>query len=145
MGDGIRIRWRITRSRGCAPSTETVWKRSQTAGCALGAAPAAGTDVTVTGYAAGVGGGPASCRAPQSRKRRRFPSLRCGGLVAGTTGAPWITGSMVSGVIGGLDGGGCDERSRIRRRSTVRWPHLLARAEAGGPGDAAPAVFDDGC
>ena len=61
-------------------------------------------------------------------------------------GAPWIDGSTVTGVIGGLDGGGCEDESvsysppfddAIKR--------LLARAEAGGPADDAPTVFDDDC
>ncbi len=114
-------------------------------GLRLGTTPAAGTDVTVTGYAAGVGGGPATCRAPTEPARQGFPVLRCGGLVAGFSGAPWITGSVVSGVIGGLDGGGCADEVSYSAPFDGAVAALLARAEAGGPGDEVPTVFDDGC
>lgn len=114
-------------------------------GLRLGTTPAAGTDVTVTGYAAGVGDGQATCRAPTEPARQGFSVLRCGGLVAGFSGAPWITGSMVSGVIGGLDGGGCADEVSYSAPFDGAVAALLARAEAGGPGDEVPTVSDDGC
>ena len=64
---------------------------------------------------------------------------------AGFSGAPWITGSTVSGVIGGLDGGGCDDEVSYSPPFDDAVTALLARAEAGGPGDGAPTAFDDGC
>lgn len=113
-------------------------------GLRLGTTPAPGTDVTVTGYAAGIGG-PMSCRVPTSPSRHGFPSLRCDGVVAGFSGAPWITGSTVSGVVGGLDGGGCADEVSYSPPFDGAVAALLERAEASGPGDRAPTVFDDGC
>lgn len=114
-------------------------------GLRLGAAPAPGDVVTVTGYAAGFGGGPSSCRAPARLGRQGFPSLHCDGVVGGFSGAPWMTGSTVSGVIGGLDGGGCADEVSYSPPFDESVVTLLARAEAGGPGDTVPTVFDDGC
>ena len=75
-----------------------------------------------------------------------FPSLRVRRVGRRPVGAPWIDGSTVTGVIGGLDGGGCETKaSRTRRRSTTPSTQLLRRAEAGGPADDAPTVFDDDC
>ena len=42
-----------------------------------------------------------------------FPALDCAELVDGLSGAPWIDGSTVTGVIGGL------ERRRLRRRKRL--------------------------
>lgn len=111
----------------------------------LGAAPAPGTRVTVTGYAAGVGGRPIGCQGITSVTTSGFPSLPCEGLVGGTSGSPWVTGSTVVGVIGGLDGGGCTENLSYSAPFDESTARLLARAEAGGPGDAAPTSYDDNC
>ena len=81
----------------------------------------------------------------QSLQGKGFRSLRCDGLVAGFSGAPWITGSVVSGVIGGLEGGGCADEVSYSAPFDGAVAALLARAEAGGPGDDVPTVFDDGC
>ena len=111
----------------------------------LGTAPAAGTRVTVTGYAAGVGGTPISCQAATGMTRDGYPSLACGGLVGGTSGSPWITDSTVTAVIGGLEGGGCHAYLSYSSPFDEHTARLLARAEAGGPGDRAPTDYDDGC
>jgi Trypsin len=114
-------------------------------GLVLGSAPKPGTVVTVTGYELGVGGGPIGCTAPTGSGPSGFPSLPCTGLVDGTSGAPWMTGSTVTGLVGGLDGGGCDENVSYSPPFDDRIGQLLARAEAGGPADKAPEVFDSGC
>jgi hypothetical protein len=114
-------------------------------GLRLGGAPEPGQAVTVIGYAAGPGGGPAACQAPAAEAREGFPELHCDGVVAGFSGAPWITGSTVSGLIGGLDGGGCTEEISYSPPFGDAIAALVSRAQAGGPGDAAPASFDDGC
>jgi len=115
-------------------------------GLALGPAPEPGTVVSVTGYGMGAGGGPIGCRTSTATPTQGFPALDCAELINGLSGAPWIEGSTVTGLIGGLDGGGCEDESvsysppfddAIKR--------LLARAQAGGPADVAPTVFDDGC
>lgn len=113
-------------------------------GLRLGTAPRPGTAVTVTGYASGSGG-PTSCVAPIAIERQGFPSLNCDGLVAGFSGAPWIDGATVRGLVGGLDGGGCLDEVSYSPPFGDAVAALLARAEAGGPGDRAPTVFDDGC
>jgi hypothetical protein len=92
-----------------------------------------------------VGGGPISCRAATAVSDGGFPELPCAGLVAGVSGAPWITGSVVTGLVGGLDGGGCQEDVSYSPPFDGQTAALLARAQAGGPGDAAPGDVDDGC
>lgn len=114
-------------------------------GLALGSGPGVGADVTVTGYALGVGGGPIGCTARTTARERGFPSLRCPGLVDGTSGSPWTTGSTVVGVIGGLEGGGCEENVSYTPPFDDSIKQLMARAEAGGPGDDPPTVFSDDC
>jgi hypothetical protein len=114
-------------------------------GLRLGGAPEPGQAVTVIGYPAGLGGGPAACQAQAAAAREGFPALHCDGVVAGFSGAPWITGSTVSGLIGGLDGGGCVDEVSYSPPFDDALASLVSRAQAGGPGDAAPASFDDGC
>lgn len=114
-------------------------------GLRLGFAPKAGTVVTVTGYPMGDGGGPVGCRAPTAKETKGFPSLPCEGIVGGLSGAPWVTGSTVTGLIGGLDGGGCQDESSYSPPFDEAITRLLARAEAGGPADDVPTVFDDDC
>lgn len=114
-------------------------------GLTIGLAPKPGTEVTVTGYGLGVGGDPIGCKAVTELAPGGFPLLPCGGLVDGTSGAPWTTGQVVTGLIGGLDGGGCDENISYSPPFDGALAALLARAEDGGPADSAPAVFDDDC
>jgi len=114
-------------------------------GLTLGPAPTPGTVVTVTGYAMGVGGGPIGCHAATAPAAKGFPSFACGALADGLSGSPWIRDSTVVGLIGGLDGGGCDENVSYSPPFDHAIRQLLARAETGGPADAAPTVFDDDC
>jgi hypothetical protein len=114
-------------------------------GLQLGREPKPGTTVTVTGYGEGVGGGPIACRAPTAATRDGFPSLPCAGLVDGLSGAPWMTGSTVEGVIGGLHGGGCNDDVSYSPPFDGQIAALLARAGTGGPGDAAPSAPDGDC
>jgi hypothetical protein len=114
-------------------------------GLTIGAAPKRGTVVEVTGYGMGVGGGPIGCKATTELAPGGFPSLRCAGLTDGTSGAPWTAGPTVTGLVGGLDGGGCDENVSYSPPFGDGLVALLARAEAGGPGDPAPTAFDNDC
>ena len=115
-------------------------------GLKLGHAPTPGTIITVTGYGAGVGGGPIGCRTATATPTKGFPALDCAELVDGLSGAPWIDGSTVTGVIGGLNGGGCaDESISYSPPFDDAVTRLLVRAEAGGPADDAPTMFDDDC
>ena len=74
-----------------------------------------------------------------------FPRCRAKDWSDGTSGAPWVSGSTVIGVIGGFEGGGCTENLSYSAPFDEHTAQLLARAEAGGPGDTAPADFDDTC
>jgi hypothetical protein len=115
-------------------------------GLTLGTAPKQGTVVAVTGYGMGVGGGPIGCRTATLAPRKGFPALDCAELVDGVSGAPWIDGSTVTGLVGGLNGGGCEDESiSYSPPFDDAITRLLARAEAGGPADQAPTVFDDEC
>lgn len=120
-------------------------EREAGGGLAIGTAPKPGTVVKVTGYGLGVGGGPIGCTTATELAPGGFPSLPCSGLVDGTSGAPWRTGPTVTGLVGGLDGGGCDENVSYSPPFDDGVGALLIRAESGGPGDEAPAVFDDDC
>jgi Trypsin len=114
-------------------------------GLILGHAPKPGAVVTVTGYSTGIGGGPVSCTAITANETRGFPSLPCLGLADGLSGAPWIDKSTVTGIVGGLNGGGCDESVSYSPPFDDAVARLLARAEAGGPADEPPTVFADDC
>ncbi|MEH3141232.1 MAG: trypsin-like peptidase domain-containing protein [Mycobacterium kyogaense] len=114
-------------------------------GLHLGAAPVPGTDVTVVGYGAGIGGGPTACSAATAPPREGYPVVHCDGIVAGFSGAPWLVGSTVVGVIGGLDGGGCRDEVSYTPAFGDAVRALVTRAESDGPSDDPPASFDDGC
>lgn len=114
-------------------------------GLRLGSTPLPGAAVTVVGYPAGLGGGPAACRVPVGAEQQGFPELHCDGVVDGFSGAPWIDGSTVTGLIGGLDGGGCADEVSYSPPFGAAVGALISRAESGGTGDDAPALFDDGC
>ena len=111
----------------------------------LGTAPSRSTQVTVVAYPAGVGGLPIGCQANTGLSDGGYPELPCAGLADGTSGAPWISGSTVTGVIGGLHGGGCAENLSYTSPFDEHIAQLLARAQAGGPGDVPPTSFDDQC
>src|SRR5215213_6894658 len=130
---------RVARSGGGRVETEAG------GGLTIGTAPKPGTEVTVTGYGLGVGGGPIGCKDATESAPEGFPSLPGGGLIGGTSGSPWTIGSTVTGLVGGLDGGGCDENVSYSPPFDDTVVALMARAEEGGPSDAAPAVFDDDC
>ncbi len=100
----------------------------------LGSAPARGSRVNVVAYPAGVGGNPIGCQASTGVDDGGYPELPCAGLVEGTSGAPWISGSTVTGVIGGLHGGGCAENLSYSSPFDQHVIDLLARAEARWPG-----------
>jgi V8-like Glu-specific endopeptidase len=113
-------------------------------GLTIGSSPQPGTDVAVTGYGLGVGGAPVGCTARVTMDRG-YPEIRCAGLVDGTSGSPWLAGTTVVGITGGLDGGGCDETVSYTPPFGAAVVDLVARAEAGGPADDAPSAFEDDC
>jgi Trypsin-like peptidase domain len=111
----------------------------------LATAPAPGSRVSVTGYPSGVGGLPVGCQTTTAMTESGFPSVACEGLVDGTSGAPWISGTAVTGLTGGFEGGGCAENVSYSAPFDKRTVALLTRAEGGGPGDNAPADYQDPC
>jgi hypothetical protein len=111
----------------------------------LGSMPARGTRVSVIAYPAGVGGVPVGCQATTGLNAGGFPELPCAGLFDGTSGAPWISGSTIVGVIGGPHGGGCAENLSYSSPFDQHVTELLVRAEAAGPPDAPPSSYDDQC
>ena len=66
-------------------------------------------------------------------------------MVDGTSGSPWVSGSVITGLVGGLEGGGCQEDVSYSPPFDDAITRLLHRAEAGGPADVAPNDFDDEC
>lgn len=114
-------------------------------GLTLGSTPPAGTSVMVTGYPMGTGGDPLGCRGVTGLSDDGYPSLPCIGLTDGFSGAPWVVGSTEIGLIGGPDGGGCDDDLSFSPRFDDSVLELLARAEAGGAGDSAPSAYDSDC
>ena len=114
-------------------------------GLALGRAPAPGSVVTVTAYPLGVGGVPIGCSGSTDKAPGGFPLVRCAGFGDGTSGAPWRSESSVVGLIGGLQGGGCDETLSYSPPFDDAVTRLLTRAEAGGPADTVPEIFENDC
>ena len=115
-------------------------------GLTLGPAPKPGTVVTVTGYGMGVGGGPIGCR---TRHGGSGKGLSGAGL-RGTGRRPF--GRAVDRRVEGHGRHRRAERRGCEDESISYSPPfddavkgLLARAEAGGPPDIAPTVFDDDC
>jgi hypothetical protein len=114
-------------------------------GFVLGPAPRRGASITVTGYPLGIGGGPVGCSTATAAAERGFPTFPCAGLSSGTSGSPWVSGAAITGLTGGLDGGGCEENVSYSAPFGDAVVHLLERAESGGAGDDAPGALDDGC
>lgn len=110
----------------------------------LGAAPAKGSRVAVSGYVAGSGGSPLTCTRRVGRTHG-YPTVHCPGFADGTSGGPWLAGGRVVGVIGGLHQGGCAAGTSYSSRFGAAVRGLLARADRGGPGDRAPLPRGDGC
>lgn len=111
----------------------------------LGAAPAPGSEVTVIGYPAGVGGSPIGCNATISVNGGGFPAVQCDGLVGGTSGAPWVSDTTITGLTGGFERGGCGANVSYSPPFDEHVAQLLARAEAGGRGDTVPNDVGGNC
>ncbi|MEY8017065.1 trypsin-like serine peptidase [Mycobacterium servetii] len=111
----------------------------------LGQAPSPGSHVTVLGYPSGVGGSPVACQASAEINENGYPSVVCEGLVDGTSGGPWVSGTTITGLTGGFERGGCAENVSYSAPFDQHVAQLLARAEAGGPGDTVPNGLDDSC
>ncbi len=110
----------------------------------LGAAPVAGTTVTVDGYLLGSHDRPLSCTT-STYLVSGYPTVDCAGFGDGTSGGPWLRGGKVVGVIGGLHQGGCVDGTSNTSPFGADTAADLARAAAGGPGDFLGVPGSDGC
>jgi len=99
--------------------------------------PHAGTNVTVLGYKLGSGDRPLTCT-NGLYLTDGYSSFDCAGYTDGVSGGPWLQSGSVVGVTGGLEQGGCGEYAEYSAPFGDDVAALLARAEAGGPGDVAP-------
>lgn len=120
-----------------------------TGGNKLIAAPATIGRLQIPAYAAGIGGRPFSCLATAHRTGP-YPTVGCGpgygpGYVLGTSGAPFIQGSNVLGVIGGLQGGGCLPNIEYSSPFNAATLALLRRAASGAASDILPGPGPEGC
>jgi V8-like Glu-specific endopeptidase len=115
---------------------------------ALGATPARGVRVAVTGYPAGAANDPITC-STSTYLTRAFPSFDCRGYVSGTSGSPWLrttrSGTDIVGVIGGLDQGGCYDYTSYSSPLARDADDSYRRASGHAPADVAPAPGGDGC
>lgn len=106
--------------------------------------------MTVDGYPFGINDRPLTCR-NDVRQTDGYPTFACHGLVAGTSGGPWLLPSAIPGlrfavgVIGGLHQGGCTEAISYSAPFTWRVYFLWLRAVLGAPGDFVPFPGGDGC
>jgi V8-like Glu-specific endopeptidase len=100
--------------------------------------------VSVPAYLYGVGGLPITCLTSTYRTGA-YLAFDCGGYADGVSGAPWIRGSTVVGVIGGLHQGGCSwstSRSAPFDATTIA---TYQRAVSKAQGDVLPGPVSDGC
>jgi V8-like Glu-specific endopeptidase len=98
----------------------------------------------IPAYAPGVGGRPFSCLGTAYRTGP-YTAFDCRGYVFGASGAPFIQGSNVLGVIGGLHQGGCLPSTSYSSPFGSATIGLLNRAASGAAGDTLPGVGPDGC
>jgi hypothetical protein len=103
----------------------------------------------VRGYPAGRQDPQRACTTAITR-RSGFPSVDCTEFGPGTSGAPWLTSDVPGtgtfvGLIGGFQQGGCGPQTSYSPTFDADTTALVARADAGGPGDILPGPGDDGC
>ncbi|MGZ8179149.1 trypsin-like serine peptidase [Williamsia sp. SKLECPSW1] len=108
------------------------------------AAYRAGMRIRVVGYGAGEGDAPVGCRA-RTATIEGIPTIRCRGLVDGTSGSPWLRGRSMVGIVGGFRQGGCVSFISHSPPLLPRLAVLIARADRGGPGDTPPDTSPDDC
>jgi V8-like Glu-specific endopeptidase len=110
----------------------------------LGMTPPTPTAVVIPAYPAGVGGQPISCL-NTAYQSSGYPTFDCAGYVGGVSGGPWINGSTVVGVIGGLNQGGCTDSRSYSSPFDATTVALYNRAVAATTSDTLPAAGPDGC
>jgi len=110
----------------------------------LAAAPSNGQRVTVTGYVAGSGDQPITCRAG-AYFSSSYPAFDCHGYFSGVSGSPWVNNGYVHGVIGGYHLGGCSEGTSYSSAFGSNSAWVWHRATTETHPDVAPAAASDGC
>jgi hypothetical protein len=115
-----------------------------TGGNHLATTPSTPGDVVVPGYPAGVGGPPITCLT-KAYWSSGYPTFDCGGYTSGVSGSPWIRGSTVIGVIGGLNQGGCTDARSYSSPFDASTIALYDRAVTAAKGDTLPTPGPDGC
>ena len=114
----------------------------------IAAAPRAGARMTVPAYLAGIDDEPIDCTVSVYYSDG-YPSFDCDGYVGGTSGSPWLLHQggvwLVSGVIGGLDQGGCADYTSYSSAFGSDIFDLWVRAAENQPGDTLPVAGSDGC
>ena len=115
-----------------------------TGGNRLIATPRTIGQVVVPAYVLGVGGSPITCLATAYRTGA-YSTFDCGGYDNGVSGAPWIQGATVLGVIGGLHQGGCTPTTSYSSPFDATTLATFRRAVAKSPADVVPVPGSDGC
>ena len=100
--------------------------------------------VSVPAYVAGVGGSPITCLANTYRVGA-YLAFDCGGYDDGVSGAAWIRGSTVVGVIGGLHQGGCSSDTSYSAPFDSSTIATYQRAVSKASADVLPGPVSDGC
>ncbi len=121
-------------------------------GYRLGVEAAPGTSTVVTAYNAGLHDQPVSCTTAVTYRQvagERWPEFDCGGYRGGSSGSAFTTTGprtqVVTGVIGGLNAGGCTDAVSYSAPFDATTLALKARANSGGPADVVPRPGPDGC
>lgn len=132
------------------PGSSTRTVQSVVGGGDLTTAPTAGQQITVAGYIAGDTT-QVACSATVYLADG-YPAFDCDGFQEGTSGSPWLTVPdtdsdvpQVTGVIGGLDQGGCTDGTSYTAPFTNTTQAVYARAAAGAAPDVLPTPDPDGC
>jgi V8-like Glu-specific endopeptidase len=100
--------------------------------------------VSVPAYTLGAGGAPLTCLTGTYRSGA-YLAFDCGGYTEGVSGAPWIRGSSVLGVIGGLNQGGCTPSTSYSAPFDAATMATYERAVTKARGDVLPGLTSDSC
>lgn len=98
----------------------------------------------VPAFLAGVAGRPVACLVTGYR-RGAYSVFDCNGYPDGVSGAPFIQGVTVIGVIGGLDQGGCTPSTSYSAPFDAQTLQTLHRAVRKLPPDVLPALVAPTC
>lgn len=115
----------------------------------LGFAPRPGARVTVPAYPAGIDDAPIGCTAKISYTQH-YPTFDCYGYFGGTSGSPFLLTSpgrpaVVTGVIGGLNQGGCYDWNSFSSAFGLDTLRAYVRAVVHARADISPTAGSDGC